>query len=275
MPNCEAIWCRSLRRLRSRVLNSVTLYSSRFTNAAMPQILLELRSSNLEALQPGLGFEGVNGVHKSYHTGRLGHDHRVRPGPTPEVLDPLEGLARRHTGRGEAHVVAPDQVVQGELALGVVEAVLDELLDLRALRRPHPGLHLPAEALQDGRGEDALRRTADPDDGVELGIVQSHGDGGGQVPLGPDVDARAGVADLLDQVLVPVPIKDGHGYLGRPAPHRLRDGPYVLRDGSVYVYPAARPRAHDQFAHVHVRRLEHAPPRGRRHRRDRALLSLG
>src|SRR5829696_4312788 len=131
MPSWDAIWCRSLRRLRSRVLNSVTLYSSWFTNAAMPRVLLGLLLSKLETLQPGFGLECVNGVHKSYHTGRGGHDHRVGPGPTPEELDTPEGLARRHAGGGEDHVV-----VQGNFALRVVESVRDELLDLRALRRP-------------------------------------------------------------------------------------------------------------------------------------------
>src|SRR3712207_718610 len=116
MPSCEAIWCRSLRRLRSRVLISVTLYSSWFTNAATPRVLLVLRLSKLETLQPGLGLEDVNGVHKSYHTGRRGHDHRERPGPSPKVLDPFEGLARRHAGRCKDHVVVADQIVQGELA---------------------------------------------------------------------------------------------------------------------------------------------------------------
>src|SRR5829696_2648722 len=272
MPSCEAIWCRSLRRLRSRVLNSVTLYSSRFTNAAMPQVLLELRLSNLEAPQPGLGFEGVNGVHESYHTGRRGHDHRVRPGPTPEVLDPPEGLARRHAGRGEDHIVAPDQVVQGKLVLRIFEPVLFELLHLRALRRPHPGLHLSADALHDRGGQDALGRPADPDDRVQVGAAQPDRDRGCEVPLWPDVDARAGLPDLLDEVLVPVAIEDRHGYLRRPALRRLRYGLYVLRDGRVYVY--LRPRAGDELAHVHVGGPEHAPPLGGRDCGDRTLLPL-
>src|SRR5688572_11485886 len=125
MPSWEAIWCRSLRRLRSRVLNSVMLYSpSGLRRRKRCRSCLCYGSSDLETLQPGLGLEGVDGVHESYHTGLGGHDHRVRPGPAPEVLDPSQGLARRHAGRREDHVVAPDQVVEGELALRVVEAVL-------------------------------------------------------------------------------------------------------------------------------------------------------
>src|SRR5918998_92883 len=191
-----------------------------------------------------------------------------------DILDPLEGLARRHAGCGEDHVVGPDQVVQGELALRVVKPILDELLHLRALRRPHPGLHLPAEALHDRRGQDTLRRPADADDGVQLGPAQADRDGGGEVSLGPDVDARSSLPDLLDEVLVPVPVQNGDGYLRGPAPHRLCYDPYVLRDGCVDVDLAPGLPTGDQLAHVHVGSPEHGSLRGGRDRRDRPLLAL-
>jgi hypothetical protein len=89
--------------------------------------------------------------------------------PPRKYLTPLKGLARGYPGGGEDHVVGPDQVVERQLLLRVVEPVLFELLDLRALGRPHPGLHLAAEALDDGRGQDSLRRPADADDRVQLG----------------------------------------------------------------------------------------------------------
>src|SRR5215218_5825253 len=145
-----------------------------YTNAGMPLTVLALCSSNLETLQPGFGLEGVDGVHKSYHTGLGRHYHRVRPGSTPEVLNSLQGLARRHAGRREDHVVAPYQVVEGELALRVVEAILSELLDLRALCRPHPGLHLAPEALHDRRREDAIGCPSYTENRVQVGPTHPH-----------------------------------------------------------------------------------------------------
>src|SRR5829696_3288443 len=213
-------------------------------------------------------------VHESYHT-RLGrHDDRMRPGTAPEISDPVKGLAWGDPCRCEENVGAPDQVVQRKFPLGVCKAVLFELLDLRALRRPHPGLHLPTEALHDRGCEYTLGGTSYTDDRVQVGPAHPYGDGRGEVALWPYLDACSRLSDLLYQGLVPVTVKDGDGYLRRPAAERPRYGPYVLRDGRVYVDMAPRSRSNDQLAHVHIRGPQHAPPRGRRDRRDRTLLPL-
>src|SRR5215217_8540511 len=136
-------------------------------------------------------------VHESYHTRLVRHDDRMRPGTAPEISDPVKGLAWGNPCRCEENVGAPDQVVQRKLPLGICKAVLFELLDLRALRRPHPGLHLPTEALHDGRCKDAFRCTSYTDDGVQVGPTHSNGDGRGEVALRPYLDARSRLSDLL------------------------------------------------------------------------------
>src|ERR671911_1297016 len=216
----------------------------------------------------------MDGVHESYHT-RLGrHDDRMCPGTAPEIPDPAQGLAGGYSCGCEEYVGAPDQVVQRKLPLGVCKAVLFELFDLRALRRPHPGLHLPAEALHDGGCEDTFRGTSYSDDGVQVGPTHTYGDGWREVALRPYLDARSRLSDLLYQGLVPVAVQDGDGDLLRPAAERLRYGLYVLGDGGVYVNVTLRCRANDQLAHVHIRGPEHTPPRRRSDRRDRTLLPL-
>src|SRR5215207_4816882 len=179
----------------------------------------------------------MDGVHESYHT-RLGrHDDRVSPGTAPKIPDPAQGLTGGDPCRREEHVGATDQVVQRKLPLGVCKAVLFELLDLGALRRPHPGLHLPAEALHDGRCEDAFRCTSYTDDGVQVGPTHSHGDGRGEVALRPYLNTRSCLSDLLYQGLVPVALQDGDCDLLRPASESLRYGLNVLRDGVVNILP--------------------------------------
>src|SRR5215204_2514933 len=159
----------------------------------------------------------MDGVHESYHT-RLGrHDDRVSPGTAPEIPNPAQGLTGGDPCRREEHVGATDQVVQRKLPLGVCKAVLFELLDLGALRRPHPGLHLPAEALHDGRCKDAFRCTSYTDDGVQVGPTHSHGDGRGEVAFWSDLNTRARLADLVDEAFVPVTIQDRDGDLRRLA----------------------------------------------------------
>src|ERR687897_2265641 len=216
----------------------------------------------------------MDGVHESYHT-RLGrHGDRVSPGTAPEIPDPAQGLTGGDPRRREEHVGATDHVVQRKLPLGIRKAVLFELLDLGALRRPHPGLHLPAEALHDRGCEDALRGASYTYDGVRVGPTHPYGDGRGEVALWPYLDARSRLSDLLYQGLVPVAVEDGDGDLLRPAAECLRCGLYVLRDGGVYVDVTLRCRANDELAHVHIRSSQHAPPRGRSDRRDRTLLPL-
>src|ERR671910_455563 len=130
----------------------------------------------------------MDGVHESYHT-RLGrHDDRMCPGTAPEIPDPAQGLAGGYSCRCEEYVGAPDQVVQRKLPLGVCKAILFELLDLRALRRPHPGLHLPAEALHDRGGKDALRGASYSDYRVQISPTHTHGDSRGEVAFRPYVD---------------------------------------------------------------------------------------
>src|SRR5215210_1696772 len=227
----------------------------------------------MEALAPGFGLQGVDGVHKSYHTGLRGHHDGVGPGAAPEVPHAAQGLAGRYTGGGEDDVVGPDQVVQRKLLLRVVETVLLQLLDLRALRRPHPGLHLAAQALDDGRRKYSLGRPADADDGVDLGPAHTDGDGRGKVALRTDLDPRAGLPDLLDKVLVPLAVEHRDGDLLGPPPDCLGYSPDVLPDGRVYVDGAPRPGANDELAHVHVRRPQDRAPRRRRDRGDGTFLA--
>src|SRR5919107_1648231 len=184
----------------------------------------------------------MDGVHESYHT-RLGrHDDLMRPGTAPEIPDPVEGIAWGYSGGCEKNIVALDQVVQRKLPFGVCNTVLLELLDLRTLRRPHPGLHLAAEALHDRGGEDALRGATYSDYRVQVGPTHPYGDGRGKVAFRPYLDTRSRLADLLDQGLVPVAVQYGDGDLLGPAAEGLRYSLDVLRDGGIDVDIALRCR---------------------------------
>src|SRR5829696_3866921 len=167
----------------------------------------------------------MDGVHESYHTWLGRHYDGMGPRAAPEIPDPFEGLAGGDARCGEEHVGALYQVVQRELLLGVREAVLFELLDLGALGRPHPGLHLAAETLHHRRREDALRSPSDTDDRVQVGPPHSHGDGRGEVAFWSYLDARSRSSDLLYEALVPATVEDGDGDLRRPAAQCLCYGP--------------------------------------------------
>ena len=134
-------------------------------------------------------------------------------------------------------------------------------------RRPELSLHLAAEAAQRGGGQHRLPRAADPDREVVVRAADRRRDRRGHVAVLDQLDARAGVADLLDQVVVPRPVEDDRRHVADPAAERLRDRLDVLGDGAPEVDLAARRRPDGHLAHVHVRQSrERARGAGRDHR---------
>ena len=85
----------------------------------------------------------------------------------------------------------------------------------RARRRPELRLHLAAEAAERGRGEHGLPRAADADREVVVRAADRGGDRRGHVAVLDQLDAGAGVADLLDQVVVARPVEDDRRHVVR------------------------------------------------------------
>ena len=68
---------------------------------------------------------------------------------------------------------------------------LDERLPLLVVPRPEASLHRPAEALDRGGGDDALRRAADPHHQVDTRTWARGGERGRHVAVGDEVHLRA------------------------------------------------------------------------------------
>src|SRR5688500_4175817 len=102
-----------------------------------------------------------------------------------EVLDAPEKIAAGDAGGGEEDVRAAHEVVAGEHLVEVVTAV-DRGLALLVVAGPQLAEDLAAEALDRRGGDDALGRTADPPEQVDLGVLV-HGDHrGGDVAVGDE-----------------------------------------------------------------------------------------
>ena len=82
---------------------------------------------------------------------------------------------------------------------------------------PQPALQLAAHALEGGRGDDALGRAADAEEDVGAGVGPGGRDGAGDVAVGDQADAGAGLADLGDEVVVAVALEDDGGDVGDAA----------------------------------------------------------
>ena len=106
-----------------------------------------------------------------------------------------------------------------------------QLVDLPAGGGPELGLQLAAETAEGSRREHRLPGAADPDREVVVRAADRGGDRGGDVAVLDELDSRAGVADLLDQVVVARTVEDDRRHVVHPAAERLGDRLDVLADG--------------------------------------------
>src|SRR3954449_11751366 len=103
----------------------------------------------------------MRGLERAHGAGLRPHHERGCERAAGAIADAAEQIAVSHAGGGEEDVLAADQVVRGEDALEVVAGVAGGLR-LLLIAGPEPALELTAEALDPRRGEDPLRRPADP-----------------------------------------------------------------------------------------------------------------
>ena len=99
---------------------------------------------------------------------------------------------------------------------------LARLISVR-LNRPQLALDLAAQAAQSRRGDHALVSAADADRQVVVRAADRGADRGHDVAVGDQLDARAGLADLGDQIVVARPVEHDRGHVVATAAERLGD----------------------------------------------------
>src|SRR5207253_8403115 len=176
-----------------------------------------------------LAREEVDAVHEADPVAARAHDERVRARAVGEVADAAQQFAVGNPG-GRDDRLARREVVDREDALRVVDSVLAELVDLAPRRRPELPLQLAAEAAKRGGCEHGLAGAADPDREVVVRAADRSGDRRGHVAVLDELDARAGVADLLDQIMVTRAVEDDRRHVVHPPPERLGDRLDVVAD---------------------------------------------
>src|SRR5207247_2055550 len=128
---------------------------------------------------------------------------RGRGGPeraAAEELDAAQEGAVGDAGGGEHHV-ALREILEAVDAVVVLHAHLLGAPALVVVAVAEDALHVAAHAAERGRGEHALGGAADAEEDVDAGVGLARGDGGGDVAVGDEADARAGLAHLPDQRL--------------------------------------------------------------------------
>src|SRR4051794_34793101 len=98
------------------------------------------------------------------------HRQRLREDAARPVTDAGEQLAAGDARGGEEAVLAGDQVVGREHPVEVVAGV-ERRLALPVVARVEPPVDRAVQALQGARGDDALRRAADPHEHVDRRVL--------------------------------------------------------------------------------------------------------
>ena len=119
-----------------------------------------------------------------------------------------------HTGGGEGHVLAADQVVDRISATQVLESRGAGSLLVFARAQPEPALEVSPQALERAGGEHRLGQPAHPHHHVDPGAFERGHDGGGDVAVAEQTDPGAGLAHLFHQGFVPGPIQHNHREIG-------------------------------------------------------------
>ena len=126
---------------------------------------------------------------------------------------------------------------------------------------PEAALDGAAHALERRGGDDALGRAADAEQDVGAGVGPGGGDAAGDVAVGDEADAGAGLADLADQLVVAGAVEHHGGELGDPLAEGLGHGVEVLGGGGGDVDDVGGLGADRDLLHVHDRPgVEHRAP---------------
>src|SRR5579884_3449901 len=221
-----------------------------------------------------LAREEVDAVDEAHPVAAGAHHERVRARRVGEVAHAAQQLAARDAGGGNDHLLRRE-VVDGEDALDVLDAVGAGRLDLRPPRRPELRLELAAEAAEGGRGEHRLPGAADPDREVVVRAADRDGHRREDVAVLDQLDARPDATDLLDQVVVARAVEHDRGDVRRRPAVGVGDRADGVRDRGGQRDGAAGAWPDGQLAHVHVRQQRHRPPRPGRDHRDRVAPAAG
>ena len=176
--------------------------------------------------------------------------------PSPKKRTPFISDAVGDAGGGKDDVLARGEVLRlvDPLEVGDAHRAAAGLVLWRVHHQAREDL--AAQAAHRRRREHALGRAADAHHGVHAAADHRGGDAGRQVAVADQTNARAGGADVGDQLLVPRPVEHDHDQVLDAAAERLRDGAQVEPHRRVEIDDVARARADDQLLHVEVGRVQ-------------------
>src|SRR5881392_2868435 len=145
--------------------------------------------------------QGMSRLDPAHGAGARAHDDRVGDRPVLYIPNAAQERAGSYPGRRHEDVVAPHEVAGRQHATDFV-ARLGEPLALLVVAWPEPALHAAADTSEGAGGDDPLRRPPDAVEDVDARLGPRRGDRRCDIPVADQVDPRARLAQLADQVVV-------------------------------------------------------------------------
>jgi len=183
---------------------------------------------------------------------------RAHPDAVAEEPHALEQAAIGDAGGGEDDVLAARQILRPVDALGIGDPHRLAARFVFRLGDDETCEDLAVEAAHGRRREHTFRRTARAHHGVDAAARDRGGDACREVAITDEADARAGGADVGDELLVPRPVEHDHRQFVDLAAERARDGAQVLAHRGIQIDQVLGARPDDQLLHVEVGRMQQA-----------------
>ena len=140
-------------------------------------------------------------------------------------------------------------------------------LALRLVLDHEPPEYFAIQAAQRRGRQHAFGSSARAHHGVHAGTRHRRRDSGREIAIADQADARARLADIRDELLMPRPVEHHHHHVVHAPLQAPGDGLQVVFHRSVQIDSAFRRRTDDDLLHVAVGRVQQATAfSGRQHR---------
>ena len=178
------------------------------------------------------------------------HDQGMSAGAIAEETHAAEDIAVGDAGAGEDDLAAGSEIFGFVNALGVSDAHFGQAFLMFGLADHQARQHLAIEATQRRGGEHAFGGAACAHDSMNAGADDGRGDAGGKIAVADQADARAGGANIFDELLVAGAVENDDDKIFFVAVETPSDGADIVDHGRVKVDRALATRADHDFFHI-------------------------
>src|ERR1700722_3489334 len=198
----------------------------------------------------------MDGVDEPNFRFRESHDQRMRAGSVAEERNAVEQAAAGDSGAGGDDFFAWSQICSLVNSFWILDTHLRDAIVVFRLINDEARENFAIQAAQSRCGENPLRSAARAHHGVYRGAASRCGDPCRKVPIGNKAYARAGGANVADQLLMAGAVEDDDDQIFDVAVIATGNRAQVVFSRGVEIDGSLCGRPDDDFFHVQVRGMK-------------------